>query len=80
MQEGKPKGTDEMWHMLLVFPFYIHLHPAAWIELRNLKIKLSACSVNKVTTRSTKALHRIKRAKLLIGSMAKRVFCENTQF
>lgn len=45
MEEGKPKGTEEMRHMSLVFPFYIHLHLAAWIKLPDLWINMFICSV-----------------------------------
>lgn len=37
-------------------------------------------SVNKVTMCSTKALLRLKHAKVLIGSTAKRAFCEDSLF
>lgn len=84
MEKGKPKGTEEIQHMPLVFPVYFNLHLAAWIKLSDLWINivylLSDYSVNKVTTCSTKVLCRLKRAKVLIGNMAKRALCEDTLF
>lgn len=83
MEKGKPKGTEEIQHMSLLFRFYIHLHLAAWIRLPDLWINivylLSDYSVNKVMC-STKALLRLKHAKLLVGRMAKWALCEDTLF
>lgn len=36
MEKGKPKAIEEIQHMSLVFPFYIHLYLAAWIKLPDL--------------------------------------------
>lgn len=84
MEKDTPKGTEEIQHMSLAFPFYIHIHLAAWIKLPALGINMvylfSDYSVNKVTVCSRKALPRLKRAKLLIRSMAKRALCKYTLF
>jgi len=53
MEEGKPKGTEEVQHMSIVFAFYIHLHLAAWIKLPDLRINMFyLLSVNKDTVSS----------------------------
>lgn len=82
MEKGKPKGIEEIQHMSLVFPFYIHLYLAAWIKLPDLRINtvylLSDYSVNKITLYSTNALPRLRHAKLC--GIAKRTLREDTLF